>query len=385
MGGRESGMQFRRDPLRFLDQEVPAAGDAFWLSEGALFLAEAAASRDVLSNDAGLYEEHSDFFHTRRGNFGTRALQVEIGRAARTLLSAYLRVHAGELRDAVGRSLVPSSEWPDAGNWLVYRHFAAVLVAPDSPARLLQTLDEIVERAVLAGARERHSLLTRALFRFRVMRELVRAVDERRARNTDEPADVLGVLVGAAGPNVPARELAEIFLSFLFAMAGSVGFVLGWSLYLLGTHPRTEAEPAWVVREALRLWPVAWMLVRRPARPHEVAGIKVTPQHEVVVCPYAVHRNSKHWEDPHTFMPERWASAPDQRAFIPFGWGPHRCVAASLSMQLVEDILRILLDNYRLSVTVHENQPCIGPALAPPRFRLGLDPQRLSCKEKGGE
>lgn len=364
---------FSREPLLFLDEAFPAAGDAVWLPGKQLLLSEAAASRSVLTNEEGLYEDHSDFFHTRRGNFGSRELQVEMGRSARALLRAYLREHADELPDAVKRALVPASEWPDAGNWLIYRHLAPALVSPESPARLLRTLDEIVERAVLAGARQRYSRLARAIFRYRVNRELVRAVKERRARG-GEPADVLECIVRAAGPGVPAVELAEVFLSFLFAAAGSVGFVLGWSLYLLGTHPGTNAQPDQVVREALRLWPVAWLLARRPARPHEVAGVAVTPQDDVLVCPYAVHRNPRHWDDPDSFRPERWAADHDPQAFIPFGWGPHRCIAGTLSMELVEEILRIVVDGYRMTFTPHGARPCIAAALAPPRFTLGLVP-----------
>ena len=374
MAERELIAQFRREPLRFLDQEIPLA-DAFRLPQGELCLAEASSARAVLANADELYEEHSDFFHTRRGVFGPRSVQLKIGRPARALLRAYLSAHAAELPGTVQRSLEPSSEWPDAGNWLVYRHLAPALIAPDNPARLLRAMDEIVEHAVLAGARERRSRLRRAVFRHRVMRELARAVKQRRARGAGRPADVLDVVVSAVEPGVPPAEIAEVFLSFLFAVAGSVGFVLGWSLYLLGTHPRTDAKPAWVVREALRLWPVAWMLSRRPARPHAVAGVEVTPQDEVIVCPYAVHRNPRHWDDPDLFRPARWGEGPaDPEAFIPFGWGPHRCIAGTLSMQLVEDILRILDEGYRLTVTPRDTRPGIGPALAPPRFTLGLEP-----------
>jgi len=372
MAKREPEVEFHRDPLGFLDQAFPAAGDAAWLPGRQLFLSEAEASRAVLTNDEGLYEDHSDFFHTRRGNFGTRELQAEMGRAARALLRAHLRARAAELPAAV-RSLAPVSDWPDAGNWLAYRHFADVLIAPDSPARLRQAVEQIVQRAVLAGARDRYSRLTRAVFRYRVMRELKRAIQERWKR-TGEPADVLDVVARTAGPDAPVGELAEVFLSFLFAAAGSVGFVLGWSLYLMGTHPRVEAEPAWVVREALRLWPVAWLLGRHPAKPHEIAGVAVKPGDEVVVCPYVVHRNPRHWEDPNSYRPERWAADHDPQAFIPFGWGPHRCIAGTLSMQLVEDILKILGDNYRLTVTPLTTEPHVRAALAPPRFTLSLEP-----------
>ena len=363
------------DPLQFLDRELPAAGDAFRLPGGEWCLAEPAASRDVLANEKGLYREHSDFFHSKRGLFGPRSVQEEMGRASRALLRTHAAARADSLAESVKRALVPSSQWPDAGNWLVYRHLQDAVISPESPARLRRLLDEIVERAVLAGARERRSRLNRAVFRFRVMRELSRAIRERRARPAGGPADLLDV-VARAGDGAREADRAEVFLSFLFAVAGSVGFVLGWSVYLRGTHPDTATEPAWVVREALRLWPVAWMLERYPAQPHEVAGIPVTPEDRVVVCPYAVHRNPRHWDAPESFRPERWATITDHQAFIPFGWGPHRCVAAALSLQLVEDILRILVDGYRLTLTSHDTRPFIGPALAPPRFTLGLEPRR---------
>lgn len=382
---RESVAEFRRDPVGYLDRVFPDAGDAFWLPGRQLCVAEPAIARAVLTNDGGLYEEHSDFFHTRRGVFGSREVQMQIGRAGRALIRAYLQARTDGLADSVRRALAPASEWPDAGNQLVYRHLADALVSPDSPVRLRRTIDAVVERAVQAGARQRYSSLRRAVFRFRVGRELVRAVEQRRTRNSSrpgEPVDLLDVVAGAPGP--PA-ELAEVFLSFLFAVAGSVGFVFGWSVYLLGTNPRTGAEPAWVVQEALRLWPVAWMLGRRPSRPHAVAGIEVTPRDLVIVCPYLVHRHPSYWRDPRRFRPERWSESPDPQAFIPFGWGPHRCVAGSLSIQLVEDLLKILLADYELTVTPQDTRPCVGPALAPPRFTLGLVPQRPSCQAKGGE
>jgi cytochrome P450 len=365
--------EFHQDPLLFLDRGFAAAGETLRLPGGQLCVADPAASRAVLANDQGLYQDHSDFFHSKRGLFGPRSAQEEMGRASRTLLRAHVAARADRLADSVARALVPSSEWPDAGNWLVYRHFQDAVIAPDSPPRLRRILDQVVERAVLAGARERRSRLTRAIFRFQVMRELSRAIRERRALPAREPVDLLDV-AACLGEGAREADRAEVFLSFLFAAAGSVGFVLGWSVYLLGTHPGTATEPAWVVREALRLWPVAWMLERYPVQPHEVAGTPVAPGDRVVVCPYAVHRNPRHWEEPEAFRPERWATVTDHHAFLPFGWGPHRCVAAALSLQLAEDILGILIRNYRLDVTLHEKRPFIAAALAPPRFTLGLEP-----------
>ena len=75
---REMIAEFRRDPVSYLDRTFPAAGDAFWLPGRQLCVAEPAVARAVLINGDGLYEEHADFFHTRRGVFGPREAQIHI-------------------------------------------------------------------------------------------------------------------------------------------------------------------------------------------------------------------------------------------------------------------------------------------------------------------
>lgn len=384
MSARPSAAEFHREPLRVLERELPAGGAALWLPGRQLFVAEPAAARAILTNRAGLYHEHSDFFQTRHGMFGPRSAQVEIGRASRRLLETYLAAGAGGWPEAI-RGLGPASEWPDAGNRLVYRRLRGALIAEDGDGpdeRLGRTIDEVVERAVLAGARERSSRWRRWRLRRRVALELGEAVAERRRRGAEPPRDLLDVVVAGGGPEARADQLGEVFLSFVFAIAGSLGFVLGWSIYLLGTHPREDVEPAWVVREALRLWPVAWVLARRPARPHEVAGFAVGDGDEVVACPWLVHRHPGSWAEPAAFRPERWAEPGDRGAFMPFGLGPHRCVAASLTLRLIEELLRILVTDHRIEVTVPDHRPFVGPALAPPRFTLGLTPRPRPADER---
>jgi proteasome lid subunit RPN8/RPN11 len=372
MAKREHAVDFFTAPLLFLDTVFPAAGDAVWLPGRQLCLAEATAAKAVLANSEGLYEDHADFFHTRKGTLGPRAAQQRISRAARTLLRTYLDTHDSELTHAVKQALVQESEWPDAGNWLMYQHLGNLLLAPDSPAPLRATVEQVVRRAVLAGARQRYSRFTRALFRFRVERQLRQAIEQRRAHGVSQPRDLLDVVVAEAEPGTSTLQLAEVFLSFIFSVAGSVGFVLGWSVYLWGTHPSCRAEPAWVAREALRLWPVAWLLLARPAKSHQVAGVTVTPEDTVAVCTYAVQRNPRHWDEPARFLPERWANAKGPQAFLPFGWGSHSCPAAVLSVELVEKVLRIMSDGYRLSVTPRDPRPHVTASLAPPRFTLSL-------------
>ncbi|MFD1926194.1 cytochrome P450 [Streptomyces beijiangensis] len=348
-------------------------------------MANPQAARDVLSNRHEYFRETSDFFHTRRRVFGPRSAQIDIGRAARGLLRHHLEAHRADIPRLVDEALTPASTWPDAGNLLVRELLRTALVHPDSPAALSRAVDAVIERAVLSGAREHHSTLSRAVFRRRTMRSITTEIRERRlagaTTGTTAPRDLLDITVSAGGPTARPAELAEVYLSFLFATVGSIGFALGWSVYLVGTHPGAEnAEPGWIVREAMRLWPVAWMFARTPEKEHRLAGVPVAPPDQVDVCTYLVHRHPAYWERPDEFVPERWAQPIRDPAFMPFGHGPHTCAGATVTMSLLEDLVLAVVRHRNLSVELCGEAAPPGPALAPPRFTMRLRHSRDSAE-----
>ncbi len=368
--------RFSQDPLGFLDEQLAQARDVVPVGKNRYVLSDPLEARAVLGNGEGRYQDHSDFFHTRLGEFGPRETQLTIRRAARELLRDHLRISGPEgLASYLKTNLPLVSTWPDTGNHLAYRYLLPILIAPGSSPRLRKLLDEIVERAVLANARQRQWRWRRMLLQFRTTLQLSSAIEARQALARATPIDLLDVIAAAAKPEHRLDELSEVFLSFLFAAAGSVGFVLAWSIYLMATHPDRQAPPEWVVQEALRLWPVAWQLGRNPAQAHEVAGVPVAAGDDVVVCPYSVQRHPKYWSEPAAFQPERWADENEWRnpAFIAFGHGPHRCIAADLASQLVSDILRIITQDYTLAVAAPDARPIVAAAMAPPPFTLTLN------------
>ncbi|WAL99446.1 cytochrome P450 [Streptomyces sp. Je 1-369] len=370
---RRGAAAYRHDPLRFLAAEFEGTRDVWRSASGRLCVAGPQVARDVLGNRQGAFRETSDFFHTRTGVFGPRAAQIAIGRAARDLVRRHLDAHRADLPRLVGTRLAPTSTWPDAGNLLIREHLRDVLLCPDSPAELHAVVDGIIARAVLAGAREHHAVLSRLRFRHRAMSALGREVQARRSARAAEPRDLLDVAVIGGGPAADPGQVAEVYLSFLFATVGSIGFALGWAVQLTGTHPDTAGnEPAWIVREALRLWPVAWLFARTPSRAHTLAGITADPRDEVNVCLYLVHRHPQHWERPDEFVPRRWAAPPRDAAYMPFGFGPHTCAGATVTMTLLEDLIRIITRDWHLSITASGSGPQLGPALAPPRFTAEL-------------
>ncbi|MEV5957967.1 cytochrome P450 [Streptomyces sp. NPDC051987] len=367
------------DELALLKAEFDGGLDV-WRSPrgGAVCVADPATVRAVMGNRHGVVAETSDFYHHRHGVFGPRSAQITIGRAARGLIQRHLDDRRADLPRLVAERLAPRSEWPDAGNLLVLRHLRDALLHPDAPPPLHRTVEAIVSRAVLAGARRRHPAPSRLLFRHRALRALRTEIRARQHadRPLDHPAgprDLLDVVVGGAGPDADPGELVEVYLSFLFATAGSIGFALGWSVLLLGSHPeRAAADPGRTVREALRLWPVAWLFARTPSRAQELGGTPVTPRDRLVVCSYLVHRHPGYWERPDEFLPERWAEGAPEGAYLPFGLGPHTCAGATVTVRLLEDLVGLLTRDWRVSVTPDGGGPQVGPALAPPRFTATL-------------
>ncbi|QEU96877.1 cytochrome P450 [Streptomyces kanamyceticus] len=378
-------------PLARLTAEFDGVHDVWRSATGLVCVAGPDAARAVMGNRHDLVAETSDFYRTRNGVFGPRAAQIEIGRASRALMNRHLDAHQSHLPTLISDRLAPSSVWPDAGNLLVLAHLRDVLLHRDTSPALRATLEDIVTRAVLAGARQRHSALSRLLFRRRALGALHAEVVARRRereRRRDERGtqrDLLDVVVDGSGPTATPAELAEIYLSFLFATVGSIGFALGWAVLLLGTHPDCRTEQAnWVVREALRLWPVAWLFARSPNREQELGELKVTPKDQLAVCTYLVHRHPGHWERPDEFVPRRWAGAVPDGAYLPFGHGPHTCAGATVTMRLLEDLVGLITRDWQLSVTHDGAGPQVGPALAPPRFTAELRRRGIGPGGSGG-
>jgi len=370
--------RFHENPFDFLDREFPSSGGMVQTGAKEFCLGDPMAARSVLLNQGKLYEEDSDFFTTRIGLFGPRDAQLNIRRESRALLRNFLDGHGQEALDSLVKMNVPRvSEWPDTGNRLVYRYLRPLLLAPDSPPKLLKLLDDIVDRAILKTSSLHRTVWGRRILQFRVTLLLSGAIEARQALGRSQPLDLLDVVASASGQGQRSAELTEVFLSFVMSIAGSLGFVLGWSIYLLGTHPVREVPPEWVVQEALRLWPVAWRLPRRPARDHQLSGVNVGAAHKIVACPYLVHRNPEYWSDPAEFRPERWATPESWRnpAFMPFGYGPHRCIAADLSTQLISKMLEAIMRENVLSVASAGSRPMPAAAQAPPPYCLTLRPR----------
>lgn len=198
--------------------------------------------------------------------------------------------------------------------------------------------------------------------------------------------------------NMTTEELRDEILLLLLAGHHTTGNAAAWVLYFLGTEPGLaekirkenlslvtesgEVDPLRLpraeyslrlAREALRLYPPFYWFSREVRVPMEMAGKRLTKGTSLIISPWQIQRDPRHWEDPNTFRIDRTYNSP---AFLPFGLGPRACVGIGLG--LLELQLLALEMASACSVEVLSEVPAPEPTpavtLLPPRMRMRLRP-----------
>lgn len=206
--------------------------------------------------------------------------------------------------------------------------------------------------------------------------------------------DLLDLLLDAEDPetgrSMTRDELRDNLLTFIIAGHETTALTLAWALYLCAFDPavqeRAAAEAqaalggraataedmvalplvARIVNEALRLYPPAAFLSRTAQAEDRLCGREVRPGDTVMLPIYALHRHHLLWDRPDEFEPDRFQTAPDRYAFLPFGAGPRVCIGASFALQEAVVILATLLARFRFdSVPGHVPEPRMILTLRP--------------------
>ena len=223
----------------------------------------------------------------------------------------------------------------------------------------------------------------------RARRELEAVIDdilERRRTSDRTHDDLLSLLlsVHAAHDASATGQLKDDALTFLLAGHDTMTHALTWTWVLLAEHPDADAAlyreldavlgprlPAAedvprltytrsVLAESLRLFPPAWVIVRRAVNSHACGNAHVPAGALVVASPFAMHRDSRYFPPPDRFVPERWlasppssggcpSSEPSRFAYFPFGVGPRSCVGESFAWMEGTLVLATLAQSWRLS------------------------------------
>lgn len=212
-------------------------------------------------------------------------------------------------------------------------------------------------------------------------------LDELIARRVDtpeaeRPADLLTILLHEEGPGGESLSEAEVrdnLLTFMFAGHETTSLGLAYTCLLLAQHdqvaeklqnelatvlegqtPRLDhvAELTYaeqVVKEAMRLYPPAFIMFREVIE-DAVIGDYHVPEGTILTLPqFRLHTDGRFWDAPQEFLPARWETEDPDRpeyAYFPFGGGPRHCIGmrfAMLEMKLVLATLAQQVDMTLLS------------------------------------
>jgi cytochrome P450 len=192
--------------------------------------------------------------------------------------------------------------------------------------------------------------------------------------------DVLQLLLDARDPDgggaLTEEEIREQVATLIAAGFETTARAMFWTVYLLAFDFAAQAQiraelaafPPEQARtlndlghwpalrraflEALRLYPTAPFISRVARTPDTIGNIKIDRGAVVLVCPWIIHRHRRFWDQPDSFMPDRWRglSETPENHFLPFGAGPRVCIGAAFSQTEAMMLLGTLLSRHEIAL-----------------------------------
>ncbi len=239
-----------------------------------------------------------------------------------------------------------------------------IFSAPD-PTLLKEILDAFITLNRLCGKRMRTAFALPLAIPIKSNRQIkkcqqiiriavTKLINHSRAeRSVNNKNSLLAALLA----NYPEDQafIHDQLLTFLFAGYETTATSLACCFYLLANHPEmqnklaeirfTETPPSLtetkkcvfanaVYREALRLYPPAWILAREATENVMIGHHHIQKGGNLIISLREMHRRSAIWEAPDTFQPERFLTASERHAFafIPFGAGKRICSGNQFAM-----------------------------------------------------
>lgn len=204
-------------------------------------------------------------------------------------------------------------------------------------------------------------------------------IRERRS-NRSAQNDLLSVLMAAEyddGNPISDEQLRGELKTFLITGHEAPATLLAWALYLLARHPESESKllaeieevlggrvpdaadlkqlsyTSQVLKETLRLYPPAWFVAREAVRDCEIGDYSVPQGTQLLMSQWLMHRDSRFWEKPELFRPERWENSEKKSpkyAYFPYGGGPRFCMGSAYTEMLTVLVLAMIMRKFRFEV-----------------------------------
>lgn len=199
----------------------------------------------------------------------------------------------------------------------------------------------------------------------RLNETIYRLIRDRRESGADK-GDLLSMLLLSkdeeTGQHLTDEEVRDEAMTLFVAGHETTAQAMAWSWYLLAQHPahferlRREGMPfaLQVTKEAMRLYPPAFVMARSALQDTSVGGFPVRKGELVLMAPWLQHRDPRLFPnplefDPDRFLPDREAALP-RFAYYPFGGGRRICIGNQFALMEGQLILSTIAPRVALEL-----------------------------------
>ncbi|KAG5892981.1 hypothetical protein JTB14_015025 [Gonioctena quinquepunctata] len=180
-------------------------------------------------------------------------------------------------------------------------------------------------------------------------------------KNTD------GLIAKMMYENMEKKDMNRIIVDLILGAGDTTAYSMTWMLYLLAKNKhiqedlrqqlQQEEKPTIlknVVKEALRLYPVAPFLTRFVSESLTVCGYSIPPNTLIIMSIYSSGRSNKYFTEPAKFIPDRWlrnnpaANANVQPAALPFGIGSRSCIGKKIAESQFHGTLARIIERFEI-------------------------------------
>ena len=184
------------------------------------------------------------------------------------------------------------------------------------------------------------------------------------------------------------KRVRDQALTFFMAGHETTANGLTWTAYLLAKNPKVEAKmyneikkalqgkeaqlediprleyTAKVFKEALRLYPPAWLIGRTVVSEFKIDSYLMRKGVLCHVSPYITQRDPRWFPKPTDFLPERWTEDFEKGlpryAYFPFGAGPRQCIGEAFAKLEGVIILANIFQKWKLRLSSAAYLPEFG-------------------------
>jgi cytochrome P450 len=135
-----------------------------------------------------------------------------------------------------------------------------------------------------------------------------------------------------------------------------------------------------VMDEALRMFPPAWVALRKSRKQFEIYGETIPADTELAFSSFLTHRLPHLYENPDAFVPERMTPEKKRErppgAYIPFARGPRTCIGMNFAKYEIKIIVATLLRQFDYELRGCNNLRGYPAAtITPGSVKIGVTPR----------